>query len=223
MDKKKLKEILKDHREWLRSNGNEGERAVLHRASLRDADLQNADLRYADLRGADLCGANLIDADLDSACLHDANLRGTILCSANLYAADLQGADLSDADLYGADLQAATLCDANLHGANLCNANWHNADLPCGIVQVGPIGSRKDYTIYRVDEDIVQCGCWHGTGREEYEGGTLAEFEKRIDEIYPADNKAHIMHRAEYIGAIKMFESMREAYLKSKEGKNKND
>ena len=69
-----LKEILRKHLMWLRSE-NGGERADLCGADLRDADLRGADLRDADLRGADLCGAYLCGADLRGADLRDANLR----------------------------------------------------------------------------------------------------------------------------------------------------
>ena len=91
-----LKEILRKHLMWLRSeNGGE-------RADLRDANLYGANLRGANLCGANLCGANL----------RGANLRG-----ANLY-----GADLRDANLYGANLRGADLRGANLRGANLYGA-----------------------------------------------------------------------------------------------------
>jgi len=77
------------------------------------------------------------------------------------------------------------------------------------IVQVGPIGRRNDYTIYRVDEDIVQCGCW-----EEYMGGSLADFIARINAVYPEDNEDGMRYRREYLAAIAMFQALRENYLK---------
>ena len=86
-----LKEILRKHLMWLRSE-NGGERA----------DLRDANLRDADLCGADLCSANL----------RGANLRGADLCGADLRGADLRGADLRDADLRGAYLRDADLRDA---------------------------------------------------------------------------------------------------------------
>jgi len=50
---------------------------------------------------------------------------------------------------------------ANLLGANLRWADLRGANLIEKIIQVGPIGSRKDYTIYWIDRDVVQCGCWN--------------------------------------------------------------
>ena len=104
------------------------------------------------------------------------------------------------ANLRGADLRGANLCEANLRGANLREANLREADLPEQIIQVGPIGSRHDYTIYWAERDIVQCGCWN-----DYMGGSLEEFKKRIDEVYPDGQ-----YRDEYLVAIAMFEAMKE-------------
>ena len=56
-----LKEILRKHLMWLRSE-NGGERANLCSANLRGADLRGADLRDANLRGADLRDAKNIDS-----------------------------------------------------------------------------------------------------------------------------------------------------------------
>ena len=76
-----LKIILEQHKAWLETGGEEGERANLWRADLRLADLKEADLQGADLRrtrllGADLRGAYLQEADLHGANLWEANLRG---------------------------------------------------------------------------------------------------------------------------------------------------
>ena len=62
MDKNKLDKILDNHKLWLQTNGEQGERA-----DLSSADLRYADLRYADLSSADLSYANLRYADLSSA------------------------------------------------------------------------------------------------------------------------------------------------------------
>ena len=70
-----LKEILRKHLMWLRSE-NGGERADLCGANLSDANLCDADLRGADLSDANLRDADLSDADLRGADLRGANLRG---------------------------------------------------------------------------------------------------------------------------------------------------
>ena len=74
MDKAKLDKILDNHKLWLRTNGEEGERANLSSANLRYANLSSANLRYANLRSADLRSADLSYADLRSADLSYANL-----------------------------------------------------------------------------------------------------------------------------------------------------
>lgn len=75
MCNKELEKILKDHKLWLESEGEEGSKADLTDANLRGADLVYTDLRGANLRRANLRGAALIGADLTDANLTDANLR----------------------------------------------------------------------------------------------------------------------------------------------------
>ena len=188
MDKDRLRAILESHGEWL--NGEGGEKADLHGADLREADLRGANLREADLREAGLCGAALFGADL----------RGADLLGANLREADLRFAKLRKAILYEADLRWA-----DLYGADLCGADLEEAHLSEKVIQVGPMGSRRDYTIFWVDRNLVQCGCWNG-----YYGGSLDEFKKRVDETYPADNKETLRYRNEYLAAITMFERLRD-------------
>ncbi len=47
-----LKQILEAHRKWVKSEGKEGERAILGRANLQGAYLREAKLQGADLGGA---------------------------------------------------------------------------------------------------------------------------------------------------------------------------
>jgi hypothetical protein len=137
-----LKEIVKQHGEWLKDN-KKGKRANLSGANLSGANLSGADLSHANLSGANLSGADLSRAYLSRADLSGANLSGANL-SANLSGADLSHANLSDADLYGAnlfranlsgaylfraDLYGADLSGADLSGAYLSNANLFRADL----------------------------------------------------------------------------------------------
>ena len=104
-------------------------------------------------------------------------------------------ADLSEADLSGANLRRVDLIGADLSGANLSEK----------IVQVGPIGSRRDYTIFWVDQDLVQCGCWNA-----YKGGSLEEFKQRVDKTYPVKKEDTLQYRNEYLAAIAMFERLRD-------------
>jgi uncharacterized protein YjbI with pentapeptide repeats len=54
MDRKLLYKILDNHKLWLQTNGEQGERADLSSADLSSADLSSANLRSADLSYADL-------------------------------------------------------------------------------------------------------------------------------------------------------------------------
>ena len=99
----------------------------------------------------------------------------------------------------------ADLSYANLRGADLSYADLRGAFLPKAIVQIGPIGSRRSYTVYNAADNIVQCGCWNN-----WKGGGLDEFEKRIETVYPPDKKATLKYRKEYMAAIAFFRAMRE-------------
>lgn len=79
MELNKLNKILDDHKLWLKTGEEQGERANLSCADLRSANLRSADLRsanlsYADLRYADLRYANLSYANLRYADLSCADL-----------------------------------------------------------------------------------------------------------------------------------------------------
>lgn len=145
--------------------------AILNDANLCGAILNGANLYGADLNGADLCGAYLNGADLRGTDLSGANFRGAILNGAYLNGAILNGADLCGANLKYADLSGTYLKDAILNGADLRGTILNNAYLNYikikynGILLVGNIGSRNDYTIaYNTDRGIyIKCGCFFGT------------------------------------------------------------
>lgn len=89
-------------------------------------------------------------------------------------------ADLSRLDLSGTDLSDVNLSCCNLMFLDLTNVKLTGASLSRAITDkkyliVSCIGSRSDVTIYCVDDDLVICGCWN-----DYRGGTIEEFEKRI-------------------------------------------
>jgi uncharacterized protein YjbI with pentapeptide repeats len=118
----KLKQILENHKKWLRNEG--GERADLNGADLHGADLHGADLRRANMRGANLSGINVYGANLSYA-----DLEGAYLSYTDLRYADLSCVDLSYADLSFAELHEVDLSEAILNGANLSYADLRGADL----------------------------------------------------------------------------------------------
>ena len=167
-----------------------------HGKWLRDeAGGERADLRGAYLSGAYLRGAYLRGAYLSGADLSGAYLRGAYLSGADLSGAYLSGAYLRNADLSGADLRNADLRGAYLRGADLDKTYY----------QITRIGSRNGTTTYCVEDDNVLCGCWNNC-----KGGTLAEFEERIESVYgeqgeTPNGKCYI----QYIEAIKFFKAMK--------------
>lgn len=199
----KLKEIIVSHGKWLRDEEG-GERADLKGAYLEGADLRGAyfrgaNLKGANLRGADLRGTDLRRADLRGADLEGANLESADLRYANLKGANLKGVDLRDADLREADLKGAYLEDTYLGGAYL-----KGADLNKTYYQITRIGSRNATTTYCVEDDNVVCGCWNN-----YRGGTLEEFKKRVESVYGKEGEMpNKKYCTQYTAAIKFFEKM---------------
>ena len=197
-----LKEIIESHGKWI-TGRDDGKKA-----DLAWANLAGANLCRADLTGADLAGANLAGAYLAGAYLRRADLPGAYLDGANLAGADLAGAKLAEANLTGADLAGADMTGADLTGADLAGANLAWADLARAIsdkkyLQISCIGSRKGITTYCIDDNIVLCGCWNN-----FKGGTLAEFESRVEEVYGGNGKKpDKQYYTEYMAAIAFFKA----------------
>ena len=138
-----------------------------------------------------------------------ANLSGANLSGANLYGADLSRTDLdcanlSGANLYGADLYGASLYGVDLSNANLCNANLSRTALNKTYYQIVRVGSRNATTTYCVEDDKVVCGCWNN-----YKGGTLEEFRKRVESVYDKNGESpNKKYYGQYMAAIEFFEKM---------------
>lgn len=179
----KLKEILASHGKWLRGE-NGGEKA----------DLSNADLSYINLNHTDLRGVNFYGANLYRANLFGANLSGAKLCGANLC-----GADLSNSSLRATDFRATDLSNSRFDNANLSTTSLSKT-----YYQIVRIGSREATTTYCVEDDNVRCGCWNNYG-----GGTLEEFKKRVESVYGEDGKTpNEKYYTQYMAAIEFFEKM---------------
>ena len=81
-------------------------------------------------------------------------------------------------NLYGADL----------YGANLCGADLGDTQ----VLQIGPIGSRKDYLVAKLFEDgstEIMTGCFRGT---------LKQFKESVMENHESGTR----YRNEYLSAI---------------------
>lgn len=147
-------------------------------------------------------------ADFSGAYLSRANLSGANLSGANFNRAYLSGADLS-----GADLERADFSGAYLSGANLSNANLSRTVLNKTYYQIARVGSRNATTTYCVEEDKVICGCWNN-----YKGGTLEEFKKRVESVYGKEGKMpYKKYYDQYMAAIEFFEKMAKLAKKEEE------
>jgi uncharacterized protein YjbI with pentapeptide repeats len=97
----------------------------------------------------------------------------------------LHGAFLNGADLHGADLHGAFLSAADLRGAD-----WGETK----IIQLGPLGSRKDYLVVKRFKDgstEAKTGCFHGS---------LEEFAAAVEQTH----KDHAQFLIEYRAAIQL-------------------
>ncbi len=108
-----LAEILDQHKQWVESGGETGNKADLCGINLSKADLTGVNLQAAHLHRVNLSGADLSMANLRGASLVRANLQNT-----NLLGTELRGANLMGANVYGAD----GLWFGRLGGTNLFDA-----------------------------------------------------------------------------------------------------
>ena len=99
-----VKQAVEGHLAWLRTGGQEGERA----------SMQGSDLHGAELSSVKLSNANLREADLSNAICTGINLQG----------ADLRQANLSHADFTGGNLGVARLRHSTLKKTRLDGANF---------------------------------------------------------------------------------------------------
>jgi len=115
-------------------------------------------------------------------------LEAGVKIKANLGCADLRGANLGGANLGGADLG----------GANLVGADLGDKENPIeDIKQIGPIGSRSDYTIcFKLKKSIeIHCGCFRGS---------FDEFQKKVVDTYKPEEK----HGKEYRALIQFIKTL---------------
>jgi hypothetical protein len=176
MKQAKLDKILENHKLWLKTNGQEGERADLRYADLSSANLSYANLSYVDLRYADLSSANL----------RYANLRYADLSYANLRYANLRYADLSSANLRSANLRYADLSSANLRYADL---DYSAFPLWCGGLDV------------HIDDKQATQLLYHLVRNVKYSKNTSNAL-KKICRIKSLVKQANQFHRVEECGEI---------------------
>ena len=124
MEPEAIAQVLRDHKQWLDSNGADGKRAVLTGTDLSQSDLTKSILTEAIINQANLNEAILIEVDLSRAIL-----RRSTLMNANLVRANLSHAVASKTDFYEANLSRANLEYAVLTKAILSEINFNEANL----------------------------------------------------------------------------------------------
>jgi hypothetical protein len=132
---RELSKILQEHKKWIDTDEEEGEKADLSHANLSRANLNGANLRGADLSGAILSGADLSDTNLSNA-----KLNGAGLGAANLSNAKLNGADLSGAIGFTINQlsRVKTLCEAELGLSQLRLMKQIRDKYPHLLGEIGP-------------------------------------------------------------------------------------
>ena len=201
MNKAELDKILDNHKLWLQTGGERGERANLSSADLRYANLRYADLRSANLSSANLRYANLRYADLSSADLSYANLSSANLSSADLSSADLSSANLSSANLSYADLSSANLSSANLSSANLRYANLSSANLSSANLDFSAFPLWCGGLDVHIDDRQATQLLYHLVRNVQYSKNTSAEM-KNLCKLKTIIKKANEFHRAGECGKI---------------------
>ena len=178
MEQAKLDKILENHKLWLSTGGEKGERANLSSANLSSANLSSANLSSANLRSANLSSANLRSANLSSA---------------NLRYADLSYADLSYADLSSANLSSANLRSANLRYADLSSADLDYSAFPlwCGGLDV------------HIDDRQATQLLYHLVRNVRYSKNTSKTL-KKICKIKSLVKQANKFHRVNECGELEM-------------------
>jgi uncharacterized protein YjbI with pentapeptide repeats len=114
--------LLEQHKDWVESNGERGQR------------LELSDANFA---GKDLAGVNFRDSILHQANFHRtelllADFRGATLAQADFREANLLGAEFEDANLQGAQFNSAT----GIIGSKFAGANLLGAELPSSLAGI---------------------------------------------------------------------------------------
>ena len=109
--------------------------------------------------------------------------------------------------------ERAYLRGADLGGAYLGGAYLGGTDLNKTYYQITRIGSRYATTTYCVEDDNVVCGCWN-----DYKGGTLEEFKKRVESVYGENGETpNKKYDTQYTAAIEFFAKMAKLAKKEEE------
>lgn len=167
MDTRQIEEILERHQRWLDTAGQEGAQADFRGADLRGYYFFSRNLRHVDFRGGNLrrtrfIGSDMYGANFRKADLTLASLYRTILCQADFREAAVRETLFRSSDLSWADFRATDLRGTVFTGSNLYATDFGATR----VIQIGPLGSRKDYlVVMRHPDGVVEAraGCFRGS------------------------------------------------------------
>lgn len=145
-----IREVLIDHKEYIKASGKKG-----NVADLRGIDLKGVDFCGFNIEDIDLTGAILTHADMSGANLSGITMRRTYLRGSNLTKANLKGVDISEADLTNTSLIGANLSGANLRRSNLFEANLLEADLSGADLSNTNLTNVRGLTAKQINEAII--------------------------------------------------------------------
>jgi hypothetical protein len=185
----------------------------IEHCNLHNSRLHNVQIDDTLIHGTNLSTSNLCKVEFDGSIIEYTNLTCSNLYKTNFFSCILTKVCLKDIVLRKILFNYNSIDTTLTESSEIRDILLINNTLDDEVIQIGPIGSKKDYTLYFVDKDNVRCGCW-----KEYRGGSLEEFKNAVNEAYPDDE-----YHDEYMIAIETFKKYRELYLKSKKESDKNE
>lgn len=153
--------------------------------------------------------------NLFSVVFHKVNLCGSSFTSyTRLDESKFEGSNLSKVLFLSSSLAEVEIADdCDMQKVRFYNCNLSAIDIGEPVYCMGPIGKSKFELIsFFAKRNFVQFGHWNNG-----DGGTLEEFKKYIEKIYPRKNKEYRKYREQCLSAISFFKRMRKLYLAEKE------
>jgi len=126
-----LKQILKEHKKWLKSKGKVGKRADLHLVNLKKINMKKAILAFAEMQQSNLFGINLQQANLIRTNLKKSYLGQANLKKANLFRANLEGAEIIGSIFRNSNLTETNLKNSDCKGNEFSSKKWTRLKANC--------------------------------------------------------------------------------------------
>lgn len=185
------------------------------RSKFAVSDLQGTKIEYCYMANTFILQSEFYEVDFVETILDWSTMKRSTMAILELLNCSLKDMYFENVDWTDVAFKGSTALDeTSVHGINF--TNYNNISLipdQTSEITISKIGSRKDTTYYNYEKDLVICGCWKAEIGQRRKGGTLAQFERRVNQVYP-DGQYH----DEYMNAIAVFKTARQRYLDSKKG-----